>query len=160
MKKGLALSLIVALMLMSTSVALAKSHQKKSDEIASSSTEVKAHGKKHNRRDKTAETAAATDEPKPSKHKSRKRHIAALPRDEETKANDKQQSESAAREKNLHCGLLGRIFGRQHDDNSDSSSTVESEPIGNHAGMVYVHGYTRKDGTVVHGYWRHKPNSK
>ncbi len=53
--------------------------------------------------------------------------------------------------------------GKKKSAEAKSKTKAEVPAAGTdkeHEGMVYVKGYTKKDGTKVEGYWRKKPGAK
>lgn len=67
-------------------------------------------------------------------------------------------------ERGREAKVIGKVAGTrpptlssQHSESSSRQSTSsDSTASDNHSGMVWVPGYTRKNGTHVKGYWRRK----
>jgi len=132
----IALSVLMFLTLATAPATIAKHASKKGAPAEASQTEVKKESGK-------PETTGGTAEIKPGKSGKSEAKTGA----DESEKSEAKRSQS----------------GKQESKKEAKSSAAESAKAGDdkeHEGMVFVKGYTKKDGTKVEGYWRKKANTK
>lgn len=151
----LALSLLLSVSVSASTAVLAKSHHKNAEANAPVKTETTTDKKSDVSASKESTAFGTGDERGHHSKRMKKHQVAALP--------GPATPDNAAPAK---PGRRGGLFGLLHTAPSVGGATqtetrTEANPSAvGHEGMVFVHGYTRKDGKTVEGYWRKKPHSK
>lgn len=149
MKRQLTLmAALLSVSLMIVPASYARSHHKKTENnVSSESTTIKQGKTEQREARKLWEEGTSTSN---VEHQRRRKQVAALPTEQPSESHKTAPRGMSLFEQFMHRGSAA------------GPSTAQTRmPFGeNHQGMVYVPGYTRKNGTVVQGYWRHKPHAQ